>query len=120
MHCTSNFQFTCAQCFYIHNVPGPVQGYVSLAFPERINQMVPADAVIGWLSPDGLPSINTHHLGSYKAKQISADSSNSTWASHMGVVMEGGLNTMCFSRPLHSARARVQASIEPQGGFLPG
>lgn len=91
---------------------GFTTGWVGLSLTAAPGKMAPADAVIGWIRPDGLSHVQSYYVTEYAVapKDVSAG-----WASSAAVVQASNTTVVCFSRLLSQPLAKAVPVIASDG-----
>jgi hypothetical protein len=72
-----------------------VQGWIGLGWAEKSGFMVPMDAVIGGVTEEGIPYMNTYYLTEYDI--TGADPLPQSWALSGGAARTSAGTVICFS-----------------------
>eukprot|EP00879_Flechtneria_rotunda_P005969 GHRR01006276.1.p1 GENE.GHRR01006276.1~~GHRR01006276.1.p1 ORF type:complete len:490 (+),score=119.55 GHRR01006276.1:235-1704(+) len=94
----------------------PETGYVGLSFPRTKGEMVPADAIIGWVDQaTGQPQVSAYHLTDYSPTPSPTNYDGLGWASHLGVARGGsGSTLLCVTRHSQAPNANVMQELNMQ------
>ncbi len=87
-------------------------GWIALALTARPGKMYPADAVLGYVNPDGQGSVQSFYL---RNNFPTFNDAFGGWASYMGVVQASGRTWVCFSRRLVEPTAPGVKNITTDG-----
>ncbi|KAG2431172.1 hypothetical protein HXX76_009700 [Chlamydomonas incerta] len=87
-------------------VQGYMGGYVAISFAASPGTMFPGDTVLGWADAAGTsPFIGTFHVTERSLDESNRLTGTADWAYDKGVMQEGSVTTICFSRMLAEPRA---------------
>jgi hypothetical protein len=91
---------------------GFTTGWVGLSLTAAPGKMAPADAVIGWIRPDGFSHVQSYYVTDYAVapKDVSPG-----WASSTAVVQASNTTVVCFSRQLSQPLAKAVPEIASDG-----
>ncbi|KAG2448001.1 hypothetical protein HYH02_007029 [Chlamydomonas schloesseri] len=104
-------------------VQGYMGGYVAISFAGSPGTMCPADTVLGWADSAG--SSQPGFIGTFHVTERLLDDSNrltgaADWAYDKGVMQEGSVTTICFSRRLLEPRAPTSPDLRATiAGLMP-
>ena len=87
-------------------------GWIALALTARPGRMYPADAVLGYVNPDGQGSVQSFYL---RNNFPTFNDAFGGWAAYMGVVQASGSTWVCFSRRLVEPTAPAVKNIATDG-----